>query len=114
MILCNCTVVESKKAKKSIPLINSTYLQIATALFPASFGMYWLISKPMVGRYCKKFILTDILDRNCNGGNQIILLSVRNTCCIIGSSTLMAGNGHRLWTGIWISKPFLKTLAGIR
>ncbi|HEX2958825.1 MAG TPA: hypothetical protein VHO70_18465 [Chitinispirillaceae bacterium] len=49
------------KAGLSLSIKSFAYLQIAIAVFSASFGMYWLISKPMVGRYGKKFILTDIL-----------------------------------------------------
>jgi hypothetical protein len=36
-------------------------LQIAIAAFSVILGTYWLISKPMVGRYGKKFLLTDIM-----------------------------------------------------
>lgn len=49
------------KTGLSLSTNSFAFLQIAIAAFSALFGIYWLISKPIVGRYGKKFLLTDII-----------------------------------------------------
>lgn len=49
------------KTGLSLSTNSFAFLQIAIAAFSAIFGIYWLVSKPMVGRYGKKFLLTDLI-----------------------------------------------------
>jgi hypothetical protein len=49
------------KVGLSLSTNSIAILQIAIAVFSVILGIYWLISKPMVGRYGKKFFLTDII-----------------------------------------------------
>jgi hypothetical protein len=49
------------KVGLSLSTNSFAILQIAIAVFSATLGIYWLISKPMVGRYGKRFLLTDII-----------------------------------------------------
>ncbi len=49
------------KTGLSLSANSFAIVQIAITVFSAFFGVYWLIRKPMVGRYGKKFLLTDII-----------------------------------------------------
>lgn len=49
------------KSGLSLSANSFAFLQVVIAAFSAIFGIYWLISKPMVGRYGKNFFLTDIV-----------------------------------------------------
>jgi hypothetical protein len=49
------------KSGLSLSTNSFVILQIAIAAFSAIFGVYWLICKPMVGRYGKKYLLPDIV-----------------------------------------------------